>query len=200
MPSMFKLKLRVGSYTGDQAFSSWLANQNRQILKESERRMFKASGYCRTAMRREFPRKRKAVEGYKGYGWASHPPSTAPKAPRRRQKGKRGLQYVTFKQQKRFSFRIGPDMFPSGGFGKNTKFKGDIMHSRGGKGLVKLPLHISQLRTLPGSMVQAAFANPKNWPMAWKMSHYKKRDFLTNPAKVTVKQFPRLFANLNVKG
>ena len=197
MPSIFNLKLRVGSYTGDQAFSSWLANQNKKILREAERRMFRASGYCRTAMRREFPRKRKAVQGYKGYGWASHPPSTAPRAPRRRTKGKRGLQNVRFDREAKFRFRIGPDMFSP--HGANTKFHGDIMHAKGGAGLVKLPLHVDQVRTLPGSMVSAAFANPKNWPMAWKKSHYKKRDFLTNPAKATVKQFPRLFSQLNTR-
>lgn len=199
MPSMFKMKLRVGSYTGDQAFSSWLKNQSERILKESERRMFKAAGYCRTSMRREFPRKRKAKQGYKGYRWASHPPSTPPKAPRRRVKGKAGLQYVTFKQVKRFEFRIGPDMGVS--YGAKTKFDGDIVHARGGNNkLVKLPLHIDQLKGLPGDLIQAAFANRKNWPMTWKQCQYRKRDYLSNPAKVTKKQFPHLFANLNVKG
>ncbi len=197
MPSVFKLKLRVGSYTGDQAFSSWLANENRRILKEAERRMFRAAGFCRTAMRREFPRKRKAIEGYKGYNWKSHPPSTPPKAPRRRQKGKGGLQNVRFDREATFRFRIGPDMLSP--HGKNTKFHGDIMHQEGKSGLVRLPMHIDQVRSLPGPMIAAAFASPKNWPMPWKNSNYKKRDFLTNPAKATVKQFPRLFAKLNTK-
>lgn len=196
MPSMFKIKLRVGSYTGDQAFSTWLRNQSERILKESERRMFKAAGYCRTSMRREFPRKRAAKVGYKGYNWASHPPSTPPKAPRRRVKGKAGLQYVTFKQVKRFEFRIGPDMGVS--YGAKTKFDGDIMHARGGTGQVKLPLHIDQLNGLPRDLRQAAFANRNNWPMVWKKCQYRKRDFISNPAKVTKKQFPYLFTDLNM--
>ncbi len=158
--------------------------------------MFRAAGYCRTSMRREFPRKRKAKEGYKGYRWASHPPSTPPKAPRRRVTGKAGLQYVTFKQVKRFEFRIGPDMGVS--YGAKTKFDGDIVHAKGGNNKeVKLPLHIDQV---PSSMIGFVLQNPKKWPMAYKKCHYRKRDFLTNPAKVTKKQFPHLFANLNVKG
>ena len=196
MPSMFKMKLRVGSYTGDQAFSSWLKNQSERILKESERRMFKAAGYCRTSMRREFPRKRAAKEGYKGYRWASHPPSTPPKAPRRRVKGKAGLQYVTFKQVKRFEFHIGPDMTVS--YGAKTKFDGDIVHAKGGNNKeVKLPLHIDQI---PTSMIGFVLSNPKKWPMAYKKCHYRKRDYLSDPRRQTQKKFPQLFANLNVKG
>lgn len=196
MPSMFKMKLRVGSYTGDQAFSSWLKNQSERILKESERRMFKAAGYCRTSMRREFPRKRAAKQGYKGYNWASHPPSTPPKAPRRRVKGKAGLQYVTFKQVKRFEFRIGPDMSVS--YGAKTKFDGDIVHAKGGNNKeVKLPLHIDQI---PGNMIGPALDGTIKWPMSFKKCHYRKRDYLSNPAKVTKKQFTHLFANLTVRG
>ncbi len=160
--------------------------------------MFKAAGLCRTDMRRTFPRKRKAVEGYKGYGWASHPPSTAPRAPRRRVKGKAGLQFVSFTQESRFRFRIGPDM--SAKHGKNTKFHGDIMHTKGSAGLVKLPLHVDQVRSLGGAMTLAAFRNPKAWPMAWKRSKYKKRDFLTRPRDTVVKHYPQLFANLNQRG
>lgn len=195
MPSMFKIKLRVGSYTGDQAFSTWLRNSSEKILRESERRMFKAAGFCRTDMRRGFPRKRKAKQGYKGYNWASHPPSTPPKAPRRRSTGKAGLQYVTFKQVKRFQFRIGPDMSVS--YGAKTKFDGDIMHAKGGTGQVKLPLHIDQI---PGHMVGPALDGTIKWPMAFKQCHYRKRDFLSDPARKTTKRFTHLFANLNTKG
>ena len=114
-------------------------------------------------------------------------------------KGKAGLQYVTFKQVKRFEFRIGPDMGVS--YGAKTRFDGDIVHAKGGNNKqVKLPLHIDQLNTLPGNMIHAAFANSKNWPMVWKKCNYHKRDFLSNPRRVTQKQFPQIFANLNVKG
>ena len=191
----FKINFRVGSFTGNQSFSAWANNQNAKILKEAERRMFRAAGFCRTDIRRGFPRKRKAIQNYKGFHWKSHPPSGAGKPPRRRATGRAGLQFVTFKQDSRFEFRIGSDTNTK--WGAKTKFDGDIKHMTGGQGQVMLPMELEQI---PPSMRGSALNQTRQWPMVWKNCHYKKRDYLTPSRDKTHKQFPQLFANLNVKG
>lgn len=203
MPSMFKMKLRVGSYTGNQSFSTWLKNESARMLKETERRMFRAAGFCRKDMKNGMARARQPKTGYKGYNWASYPPSTPPKAPKKRAKGKAGLQYVTFKQVKRFEFRVGPDMNVK--FGKNTKFAGDKVHAMGGNNKqVKLPMDIEHLRAMDkqdgSNFAGKSIRGQIKWPMTYKKCHYRKRDFLSAPAEKTQKRFRYLFANLNTKG
>lgn len=195
-PFAVNMKFKVGRLTGNQAFSTWSLNNFRKWKKEAETRMFKAAAFCRTDMRRSFGRKTKSVKGRNGYYWSSSRPSAAGSPPRKKLgKGKAGLQFVTFDQEKQFVFRIGSDMFPSEGYGAQTKFHGDIMHNAGGTGIVNLPLHPDQIPA--GSYRQAVFANQVPWPMAPKVCHYPKRNYLETPKKKTIKQFPRLFANLD---
>jgi hypothetical protein len=191
-----KFKLKVGSFSGNSAMSRWSMNQQKKIERETEKRMFRASGFLRTDIKRSMGRRIAARQDYKGYHWKSHPPSAAGKPPRKRARGKAGLQHITFLQVEKFEFRVGPDMFPAEGFGKNTKFKGDVMHMTGGNGQVKLPLEPEQI---PPGMRALAYSGAKStWPMTFKNCHYKKRDYLTPSRKKVVAKFPFLFANLNV--
>ena len=191
----FKFNLKVGKFSGNGSMSRWSKANNERILKETEKRMFRASGFLRTDIRRGMGRRIKARENYKGFHWKSHPPSAAGKPPRKRGRGKQGLQHVTFLQTERFEFRIGSDMFPSGGFGKKTDFKGDVMHMTGGPGQVKLPLELDQM---PASMIGLALGQKIQWPMVWKNANYKKRDYLSPSREKVIKQFPQIFGNLNV--
>jgi hypothetical protein len=193
---MYKMsfKLTVGSFSGNNAMSRWSINQRKKILRETERRMFKASGFLRTDIKRGMGRRIAARQNYKGYHWKSHPPSAAGSPVRKRAKGKGGLQHITFLQEDTFRFRIGPEQYPSGGFGANTTFAGDVMHMTGGQGRVKLPLDIEQM---PASLRGKALDQQIPWPMVYKNCHYKKRDYLSPSRKKVVAKFPQIFANLN---
>ena len=192
-PFSFSTKFKVGRLTGKQSFSTWTLNQNRQLIKQAKKNMWKAAAWCRTDMRRGFGRRVKAQQGRKGYYWASRNPSAAGSPPRRNEGGKRGLQYVTFTKEEDFRFRVGSDMFPQGGYGDKTNFHGDVMHNKGGTGMVKLPRDIDQM-----DHVTAGLALNKKipWPMDPKQCTYPKRNYLETPAKKVTKQFKWLFADL----
>ena len=189
-----KLRLTVGSFSGNNAMSRWAINQQKKIARETERRMFKASGFLRTDIKRSMGRRIAARQDYKGYGWKSHPPSAAGKPIRKRAKGRGGLQHITFLQEQKFRFRIGPEQYPAGGFGANTKFAGDVMHMTGGQGQVKLPMDAEDI---PVTLRNAAFNHEIPWPMTFKNCHYPVRDYLTPSKKKVVAKFPTIFANLN---
>ena len=195
-PFRITTKFKIGRFTGNQAFSTWTLNQNRKMLKEARKRMYKAAGYCRTSMRRKMGRSGRAVQDYKGYNWKSYRPSPAGRSPRKRQKGRGGLQFVTFDKVNGndYKFMIGSDMYPAGGYGENTKFHGDVMHNNGGTGSVYLNV---QPEDIPPTLRAQAFAGTIPWPMTWKQCNYPSRNYLEHARKATIKQFPTLFANLN---
>ena len=197
-PFAFSTKFKVGRLTGKQAFSTWSRNETAKYIKEAERRMFRAAAFCRTDMRRGFGRRTVKKLGRNGYGWASSSPSAAGSAPRKSRKGrgKQGLQFVTFNQEKQFRFRIGSDMFPADGYGDQTNFHGDVMHNAGGNGIVLLPLHQDQMDNFSRGL---AMTGKIPWPMVPKMCHYPKRNYLESPKKKTIKQFKTLFSRLNVR-
>ena len=197
-PFSFTTKFKVGRLTGKQAFSTWSRNNTIKYIAEAERRMFRAAAFCRTDMRRGFGRRTVKTLGRGGYGWASSSPSPSGSPPRKSRKGrgKQGLQFVTFKQEQQFRFRIGSDMFPADGYGQQTSFHGDVMHNSGGSGVVLLPLHQDQM---PRNMRGLAMSGKIPWPMVPKVCHYPKRNYLETPKKKTIKQFPKLFSRLNVR-
>lgn len=193
-PFAFSTKFKVGRLTGNQAFSTWAMNNNKKMMKQAKKNMWSAAAWCRTDMRRGFSRRVKAQEGRGGYYWRSRNPSKAGSAPRRNEGGKRGLQFVTFTREQDFRFRVGPDMFPSGGYGAQTNFHGDIMHAKGGNGMVNLPEDLDQMDPTTAGL---ALTKKIPWPMPPKMAHYPKRPYLEKPAKKTAAKFKWLFADLH---
>ncbi len=195
-PFALSTKFKVGRLTGNQAFSTWSMNNINKWMKEAESRMFSAAAFCRTDMRRSFGRKTKSVKGRNGYYWGSSRPSAAGSPPRKKMgKGKAGLQFVTFKQEKQFTFRIGSDMFPSPSPKDKTTFHADVIHNTGGTGKVWLPIHVDQI---PDRNFRFwAISGVVKWPMTWKSSYYPKRNYLETPKKKTIKQFRTLFSQLD---
>jgi hypothetical protein len=186
-----KIRMKIGSQTGKQAFTTWADNKHREYQNRSRRALIQAAAYARTTIRRGMRKSGVARRDPDRAGWNSYTPSMPGAPPRYRRTGaqRNNLRAVRFTRPTIANLRsvVHPIMFRSSG-SRRVNFRVMRMLERGGTGLALLPVHPDQ------NPVWGNTLNGGPWPFAWTPVRYPARPFIRPAVRPTLRQFPLIFA------